>query len=124
MKIFILILSLSFPALALADSVAKNRCGKISSNKLSPPPPLTIQEIEKKELDLYPERLKIRSDYPKKPFGFANGEWVAFKSLYRPGDKIVEYTTDTKSWKDKSGEMGYYLIRNGCIIESYVTSRN
>jgi hypothetical protein len=86
--------------------------------------PLTIAEIEREEMAALSEKLKIRSDYPKVPFGFMNAEWVAFKSMFRPGDKIVRYSTDRHSWQHLAGETGYALIRSGCRIETFRTMWN
>lgn len=98
-------------------------CGKFSStDEVSAP--LTIAEIERQEMATLSDKLKLRSDYPKLPFGFMNAEWVAFKALLRPGDKIVRYTTDYHSWQHLAGETGYALMRSGCVAETFKTLWN
>lgn len=71
-----------------------------------------------------PDKLRMRPDYPKVPFGFMNPEWVAFKSQMRPGDTIVRYSTDKQSWQHLAGETGLGLIRSGCLIETLPTMYN
>lgn len=98
-------------------------CGKFSpTDEVSAP--LTIDEIERQEMATLPDMLQLRSDYPKVPFGFINAEWVAFKSMVRPGDKIVRYSTDKHSWQNLAGESGYALMRSGCLVETFKTMRN
>lgn len=98
-------------------------CGKFSpTDQVSRP--LTIAEIERQEKATLPDMLKLRSDYPQVPFGFMNAEWRAFKSVVRPGDKIVRYSTDRHSWQHLAGETGYALIRSGCVVELFKTMWN
>lgn len=86
--------------------------------------PLTITEIERQDMANLPADLKIRPDLPKVPFRFANAEWAAFKSMVRRGDKIVQYSTSSHSWKHLAGEAGYGLIRSGCVITTFRTMLN
>jgi hypothetical protein len=102
---------------ALANPPGKD-CGKFAPTDVVSAP-LTIAEIERQEMATLSEHLKIRSDYPKVPFGFMNAEWVAFKSMFHPGDKIVRYSSDKHSWQHLAGETGYALIRSGCLIETF-----
>lgn len=98
-------------------------CGKFSkTDEVSKP--MTIAEIERQQMALLPQNLELRSDYPRVPFGFINAEWKAFKSMIRPGDKIVAYSSDALSWQALAGETGYALIRAGCVIELFRTSWN
>jgi hypothetical protein len=96
---------------ALANTPAR-QCGKSPSTDMVSGP-LTIAE-----------KLRIRPDYPKLPFGFMNAEWTAFKSMFRPGDTIVRYTTDRRSWQHSAGETGYALMRSGCRIAAFRTMWN
>jgi hypothetical protein len=105
-----------------ADQPAKF-CGKFSpTDQVSGP--VSIAEIERQEKATLPDMLKLRSDYPQVPFGFMNAEWRAFKSVIRPGDKIVRYSTDRHSWQHLAGETGYALIRSGCVVELFKTIWN
>lgn len=99
---------------ALADPPA-NGCGKFASTDIVSAP-MTIAEIERQEMDRLSQHLKIRPDYPRVPFGFMNAEWKVFKSMSRPGDKFVRYSTDEHSWQHLAGEAGVAVIRSGCLI--------
>lgn len=70
------------------------------------------------------EMVKIRSDIPKVPFGFSNADWIIFKKKVRPGDRIVQYTTDERSFQNLAGEAAYALIRRNCLVDTFVTVRN
>jgi len=106
----------------LAASPSKD-CGKFAPTD-TVSAPLTIVEIERRDMAKLPADLKIRPDLQKVPFRFANAEWVAFKSMFKPGDKIVRYTTSSHSWQHLAGEAGYGLIRSGCVIETFRTMWN
>ncbi len=97
----------AFACLLIASSTALANTAK-HCGKLGPPDhvsaPLSIDEIERQEMASLEDKLKLRSDYPKVPFGFINAEWVAFKSGFRPGDKIVMYSTDKQSWRHLAGD--------------------
>jgi hypothetical protein len=86
--------------------------------------PVRVSHVERQEMAKLPEMLKFRSDFPRVPFGFANAEWTAFKSMIRPGDKVVEFTSDSRAWQHSAGESGYALIRTGCLVNTFVTMRN
>lgn len=86
--------------------------------------PLSIREIERKELKAVKEMSKIRPDIPQLPFGFANPDWVIFKKKVRPRDRIVQYSTDERSFRNLAGEAGYALIRNNCVVDTFVTMKN
>ena len=98
-------------------------CGKFSStDQVSSP--LTVADIEREEMATLSDKLKMRPDYPRVPFGFIHAEWTAFKSMLRPGDNIVRYSTDYHSWQHLAGETGYALLRSGCIVETFKTFWN
>jgi hypothetical protein len=107
---------------ALANTPAR-QCGKSPSTDMVSGP-LTIAGIERQELATLSEKLRIRPDYPKLSFGFMNAEWTAFKSMFRPGDTIVRYSTDRHSWQHSAGETGYALMRSGCWIAAFRTMWN
>jgi hypothetical protein len=87
-------------------------------------PPVTVSDVERQAMAKLSEMLKVRSDIPRVPFGFANAEWTAFKSMIQPGDKVAEFTTDERAWQHSAGESGYALIRARCLISTFVTIRN
>lgn len=119
--LLVLFFILATPVVTASPSVQS--CGQFSTTT-DVSAPLTIAEIEREEMSLLAENLKIRSDYPKVPFGFMHAKWVAFKSLVRPGDKIVRYTSSAHSWQHLAGEAGYGLIRSGCLIKTFTTMVN
>jgi hypothetical protein len=106
-----------------AASTSDKHCGKFSPTDVASAP-LTIDEIERQEMAELSEWLKVRSDIPKVPFGFGNAEWLTFKSILQPGDKIVRYSTDRHSWQHLAGETGFALIRSACVIRTFITMRN
>jgi hypothetical protein len=113
---------LTLPLMAGANPSDKH-CGKFSPTVVVSAP-LTIRQIERQEMAELSEALKVRPDIPRVPFGFQNPEWLAFKSMYKPGDKIVRYSTDRHSWQHLAGETGFALIRSGCIISKLRTMMN
>jgi hypothetical protein len=122
MRVLLLILLASACTLAEA-APARKSCGKFSSS-YSVSPPMTIEEIEKHEMEKTTAMLKMREDLPKVPFAFMHGEWLSFKSRLRPGDEIVAFISSEHSWQHLAGEMGYAMMRAGCVIETFVTMRN
>lgn len=122
MRVLLLILLASACALAEA-APARKSCGKFSSS-YSVSQPMTIEEIEKHEMEKTTAMLKMRDDLPKVPFAFMHGEWLSFKSRLRPGDEIVAFNSGGDSWHHLAGEMGYAMLRGGCVIETFVTMRN
>jgi hypothetical protein len=86
--------------------------------------PLTIAEIERRQLKEINQMLKLRPDIPKVPFGFSNADWIIFKKKVRPGDRIVQYSTDERSFQNLAGEAGYAIIRHNCLVDTLVTARN
>jgi hypothetical protein len=106
-----------FSALAFA-SPSSQKCVAVPPEFASQPE-MTISEIESQRLKAVNEMRKITPEVPQLPFGFANEEWLAFKKLVRPGDKIIEYSSDITSWQNKAGDIGYALIRSGCILKVF-----
>lgn len=122
MRILLLILLVSTCALAEAAPASKS-CGTFPSS-YSVSSPLTIEEIEKHEMQKLTAMLERREDLPKVPFAFMHGKWLSFKSRLRPGDEIVAFSSGERSWQHLAGEMGYAMMRAGCVIETLVTMRN
>jgi hypothetical protein len=120
---------LTFFCLAVACSAGyakpqNKSCATLASSGFVFSRPMKISEIERIQMEGMSKMAQIRPDLPKVPFAFGNAEWVAFKSRIRPGDKIVAYSTDSRSWKHLAGESGYALIRRGCFVEKFVTLMN
>ena len=87
-------------------------------------PPLTIAKIEHAEMAAFSHWQKIRPDLPKLPFGFMHAQWVVFKSTMRPGDEIVQFSSDAHSWQHLAGETGYAITRSGCLVKKFTTMVN
>lgn len=58
------------------------------------------------------------------PFGFANADWIEFKSLMQSGDELWFYSSPQESWDELMGTEGYVIIREGKIIAEMVTALN
>ena len=55
---------------------------------------------------------------PKVPFGCAHEYWEDMKRMLRPGDALVFFRTDTRSW----GDEGYAIVRRGRVIKVLPTT--
>jgi hypothetical protein len=58
------------------------------------------------------------------PFGFCNREWEALKEKMEPGDEIWFWSSDEDSWKRMMGWEGMALVRQGEIIDFFLTAQN
>jgi hypothetical protein len=56
------------------------------------------------------------------PFGFCNREWEQLKSLMLPGDEVWYWSTDAESWARLRGWEGIALVRQGEIVDSFITA--
>lgn len=79
----------------------------------------TIEEAERKHM----VRDKKLGPEPV-PFGFIHDRWVEFKSRFRAGDELWEFSSPGKSWSRLAGRAGYCIVRKGRIIESIITAMN
>ena len=57
-------------------------------------------------------------------FGLCNREWEALKAKIQPGDEIWFWSTDEESWARMSGLDGMALVRQGVIVDSFITALN
>jgi len=74
--------------------------------------PLNIAAVERKTLE------KVRnSRCPQVPFGCAHEYWEEMKRMIQPGDALVFFRTDTRSWNEE----GYAIIRDGRVIRVLMT---
>lgn len=73
----------------------------------------TIAEIESEHL------------YHGVPFGYGNHNWEEFKSHYKEGDEIWQWSTSPMTWKMLVGRDGYVIVREGKTTrDSIVTGMN
>jgi hypothetical protein len=80
---------------------------------------LTVQEIEA-EHSVRDERLGP----DPVPFGFINDQWQALIAQMQPGDELWEWSTSPESWANLAGRAGIALVRNGEVIDSFMTAMN
>jgi hypothetical protein len=58
------------------------------------------------------------------PFGAQASEWKAFKLRAQPGDEVWRFSSPPESWRALAGRAGVALVRNGEIVEKFVTLMN
>jgi hypothetical protein len=54
---------------------------------------------------------------PQVPFGHMNRYWQDFKRQLKPGDLLVFFRSDTRSWNGLYGREGYAIIRKGKVVK-------
>jgi hypothetical protein len=86
--------------------------------------PLTIEEIEMQAAADLLSWQQQGLNTPNVLFGYMNSHWLTLKSMFRPGDEIVKYSTDKLSWQSRRGQRGFALIRSGCVINRLVTAQS
>ncbi len=55
-------------------------------------------------------------------FGCCNAEWCELLSKMKPTDRLWEY--DSRTWRHRCGRCGVALVRDGRIIDSFITKMN
>ena len=74
--------------------------------------PLKISELERSNM------IQVRETREVLPFGYANKEWVEFKSTIKHGDDIYFHSyRNGQFYMDR-----YILIRDGCVV-SYLNGK-
>jgi len=58
------------------------------------------------------------------PFGAQANKWKAFKLKAQPGDEVWRFSSPPESWRALAGRAGIALVRNGEIVEKFVTLMN
>ncbi len=58
------------------------------------------------------------------PFGRMHAEWLQFKAKQQPGDLLCSFSTPRDYWQHCAGRAGYAWVRNGEIVEEFVTLMN
>ena len=69
--------------------------------------PISVSELEKSNM------IEISETHKTVPFGYANEDWLKFKSNIRSGDKIYFMSHSVKHFYID----GHALVRNGCIVD-------
>jgi hypothetical protein len=80
--------------------------------------PVTIEQAEAEGM----RGIQDCSQCPKKPFGYANKEWVAFVRDLKSGDCIVFFRNSTDAWSQLFGVEGYAIVRAGKLRGVFLTS--
>jgi hypothetical protein len=52
------------------------------------------------------------------------GKWERLKAEMQPGDKLVRFASPAASWEDLAGRAGIALVRDGKVIDAFVTMMN
>lgn len=77
--------------------------------------PLSIQEIEKKELKWTSTEKKVQL-----PFGNRHEYWLRFIENFSKGDCIFYFKSGEESWKGLYGREGYVIVRNNVPVEVFL----
>jgi hypothetical protein len=77
---------------------------------------LTIEECEKQLL----AQIKELGEAPF-PDIFEYPEWLKFKSQIQEGDELWVFSSSSDAWESLCGSAGICIVRNGIIIDKYVT---
>jgi hypothetical protein len=75
--------------------------------------PLDVATVEKEGL----KAVRDCAHCPQVPFGYMNRYWQDFKHELRPGDLLVFFRSDSKSWGGLYGREGYAILRKGKVVK-------
>lgn len=79
---------------------------------------VSVEDVEKEHVIT-----SVHNPAIKEPtvFGFVHDQWETFKTQIQDGDELWEFCSDDGSWGALSGRAGYSIMRDGEIINSFVT---
>ena len=80
-------------------------------------PRTSLSEIERESL----REIQKCGHCPKVPFGFANDSWNRLKAKVQNGDELVFFRNSKHAWEQLAGAEGYALIREGRIVDAFLT---
>lgn len=89
--------------------------------------PLTVETVEAQSLAKlrgYLDGPNARKDIPQLPFGFLNDSWRQFKKQIQPDDNLLLLASPAESWEQLWGWRGYIIVRNGTVVDSFLTVMN
>jgi hypothetical protein len=75
--------------------------------------------IEEAETD---HAVKIRGKLV--PFGYCNEQWRELRAQMQDGDHLWLATSPDEEWDALMGFEGILLVRNGLVVDSFVTKMN
>lgn len=79
---------------------------------------ITVEEAEAMNM-------VINEQWPHgRPFGYVYWEWRELLHQRRDGDEIWIYRSSDESWEQMMGQEGIALVRDGEIVEAFITSMN
>ncbi len=58
------------------------------------------------------------------PQSGVHADWERLKAEMQPGDKLVRFASPAESWKHLAGRAGIALVRDGKVIDAFVTMMN
>jgi hypothetical protein len=66
---------------------------------------------------------QANADYGK-PTSGVRTDWERLKAEMQPGDKLMRFVSSADSWKHLAGRAGIALVRDGKVIDAFVTMMN
>ena len=66
---------------------------------------------------------QLDGDYGVQTSG-VHKDWERLKSEMRPGDQLMRFVSSYQSWEKHAGRMGIALVRDGKVIDAFVTMVN
>lgn len=58
------------------------------------------------------------------PFGQINHKWAIMLAKMLPGDEIWLWSSGQESWELQMGTEGLALVREGTMVDSFITSKD
>jgi hypothetical protein len=66
---------------------------------------------------------QLDADYGTPQSG-VHADWERLKAEMQPGDRLVRFASPVDSWKNLAGRAGIALVRDGKVIDAFVTMMN
>jgi hypothetical protein len=66
---------------------------------------------------------QLDADYGAPTSGL-HAKWEKLKGEMQPGDKLMRFVSSADSWKNLAGRAGIALVRDGKVIDAFVTMMN
>ncbi len=66
---------------------------------------------------------QLDADYDT-PNSGVHADWERLKAEMQPGDRLVRFASPAESWKHLAGRAGIALVRDGNVIDAFVTMMN
>ena len=116
LRIFVFLLLATISCIAIAGDDSQKSVKDLAAAGWSISKPLSLSTVERQA----PEAVRDGSPrVPQVPFGFANADWVAFKTKLMPGDTIVRMIAPSAFWANSAGWDGYAIVRSGVVVATF-----